>query len=217
MPKFGRFASLQAAVLPVAVALLAILVSLNDAGAQSDEETFPQFYKVMNLPVNVRSISSSKVRVLGFYESGTVLEVLEFDNSRNWARVDWQGGDGWVAKRLIRKMRVEPVIDTSFPQDITCHGADPAWQLTMTKDGAVTFVAGENEKIDGSIGWSSPSDNHGDRKVAFSTGWFTGILQRENCKDPTTQNMVPWNLEIIDTGNLQPRFRSGCCLATAQQ
>lgn len=160
--------------------------------------------------LNVRAEPSAASEDIGDLEPGAAIEVLDFSSDQAWARIVWEEGNGWVAKRYLEDL-TRPRLSSGLPLGLSCSGTEPFWSLQLDASGALAYQAGDEENQT-DISWSAVSRNAGDTRYAFGGSVLEGVLRREQCTDGMSDRDYGWSLDLLirrDTTQLL----SGCCTA----
>jgi len=181
--------------------------------AQAEFQLFPIVYEVVGVAsddvLNVRAEPNASAYDLGDLAPGQQTEVTAFDETGKWARVLWQGEDGWVARRFLQIVDQYGDDFSGMPVNLNCGGTEPFWnaEIYPKAEFSITKMGGETSwmPIEGSI----MSSNMYHPNYAFETPRFTGFIRRAECSDGMSDVTCGWALDLLEKG--EKRLWSGCC------
>jgi len=175
---------------------------------------FPIIYEVTGVAdddvLNVRIEPNAGAYDIGDLLPHAQVEVTAIDDSGKWARIQWHGEDGWVARRYL--VEVERFGDefSGMPVDLLCTGTEPFWAADITSDAQFSFAELGDEADWMPVANSVMSTNMYRSNYAFDTAKFTGLLRRAECSDGMSDMTYGWALDLLEKG-ADPRLLSGCC------
>ncbi len=183
--------------------------------AQADFTLFPAIFEVMgvsdNDTLNVRLAPKADAEDIGDLYPNTQVEVTAFDATEKWARIVWQGMDGWISRRYLQEAPQYGDDFSGMPVDLSCHGTEPFWYGDITAQGHFNFTKIGAEVETSVIESSVMSNNFLRANYAFETSKYTGFLRRSSCSDGMSDATYGWALDILSKDANAPYLRSGCC------
>lgn len=193
----------------------AFLILLWAACAQA--QSVPAFYNVSGVAaddvLNVRAapgIGNSIVAKLT--SDARFVEVVAFDDTGEWARVNVDEVSGWVALRFLARRANQP--DDELPRPLVCTGTEPFWSLNVAASATAELDRMDEEPI--SIATLDPvtSENRTDRYAIFGQGQsqvFTFMFQRDACTDGMSDRAYGMSVDLFVTEESGVTYLTGCC------
>ncbi|MHA1127655.1 MAG: hypothetical protein ACTSRN_01735 [Alphaproteobacteria bacterium] len=145
----------------------------------------------------------------GDLELGQQAEVTGFDETGDWARVLWNGMDGWVARQFLQAVEQYGDDFSGMPVNLRCSGMEPFWHVEITPDTKFSFTMEGAETSWMPIETSTMSHNNLRSNYVFTTPKFTGFIRRAQCSDGMSDAAYGWALDLLEKGNRN--LWSGCC------
>ena len=191
----------------------ALLLCTTFAHAQA----LPAFYDVSGVApddvLNVRAgpgVGNSIVAKLT--ADARFIEVVAFDESREWARVNVEDTSGWVALRFLDRRPDQP--DDQLPRPLMCAGTEPFWSLDVARTSTATLDRMDDDPI--SVATLDPvtSENRTDRYAIFGqaqTQVFTFMFQRDACTDGMSDRFYGMSVDLFVTEESGVTYLTGCC------
>ncbi|QFT95099.1 Bacterial SH3 domain protein [Roseovarius sp. THAF9] len=191
----------------------ALLLCATFAHAQA----LPAFYDVSGVAaddvLNVRAapgVGNSIVAKLT--ADARFIEVVAFDESREWARVNVDEASGWVALRFLDRRPDQP--DDQLPRPLTCAGTEPFWSLDVGSTASATLDRMDDDPI--SVATLDPvtSENRTDHYAIFGqsqTQVFTFMFQRDACTDGMSDRAYGMSVDLFVTEDSGVTYLTGCC------
>ncbi len=191
----------------------ALLLCATFAHAQA----LPAFYDVSGVApddvLNVRAgpgVGNSIVAKLT--ANARFIEVVAFDESREWARVNVDETSGWVALRFLDRRPDQP--DDQLPRPLMCAGTEPFWSLDIARTATATLDRMDDDPI--SVATLDPvtSENRTDRYAIFGqaqTQVFTFMFQRDACTDGMSDRAYGMSVDLFVTEDSGVTYLTGCC------
>ena len=191
----------------------ALLLCTTFAHAQA----LPAFYDVSGVApddvLNVRAgpgVGNSIVAKLT--ADARFIEVVAFDESREWARVNVEETSGWVALRFLDRRPDQP--DDQLPRPLMCAGTEPFWSLDVARTSTATLDRMDDDPI--SVATLDPvtSENRTDRYAIFGqaqTQVFTFMFQRDACTDGMSDRFYGMSVDLFVPEESGVTYLTGCC------
>lgn len=195
--------------------LSAFLLLLSATFVQA--QALPAFYDVSGVApddvLNVRAgpgVGNSIVARLA--ADARYVEVVGFDETREWARVNVDETSGWVALRFLDRRPDQP--DDQLPRPLTCTGTEPFWSLDVASTASATLDRMDDDAI--SVATLDPvtSENRTDRYAIFGqsqTQVFTFMFQRDACTDGMSDRYYGMSVDLFVTEDSGVTYLTGCC------
>lgn len=202
--------------LPFAISVGVALISLaNSTIAQAEYWLFPIIYEVEGVSegdmLNVREEPNPNAFILGDLLEGQQAEVTAFDESGRWARVLWQGEDGWVARQYLSEVEQFGDDFSGMPVNLYCSGNEPFWSAEITPNNQLNFAKPESPTATMPIENSAMSRNNLRSNYVFKTPRFTGFIRRAECSDGMSDMTYGWALDLLTNNEEEAELLSGCC------
>ncbi len=177
---------------------------------------FPQLASVIGVAaddaLNVRAEPRGSSEDIGDLAPNSIVEVLELDKSRKWARILHQEGNGWVAARFLQE-RSYLTTNAGVPLGLMCIGNEPFWSLALNTDQSLTFEQANLGRRTFQSTWNTRSANMGGAVYGIATQDVQAILRRAACSDGMSDRTYGWSVDVLTAGKEQPTLLSGCCFA----
>lgn len=210
----GRLPSQRA----VAAVVLSLLVAVSAPAHATTEYTLPSLFDVAGVAaddvLNIREAPGANARIVGeLSPDARNIEVVGFDASGKWARINAGEQTGWVAFRFLR-YRLDVWQPQTLPASLQCRGTEPFWSFTATSD-AVVFSTPEVRRtvmpIDSVLDTGGFRDT---RRSVTATGTgqsLTAIIVPMACSDGMSDRAYGLDVTVLleTRGNLQ--MLTGCC------
>ncbi len=192
------------------------LLALALLAAPAAAEVFPGLARVTGVAaddvLNIRAEPSARAAILATLAPGTEgIEVLDISGDGKWALVPLPEGSGWVARRFLQAMPLDP---SSLPRPMRCIGTEPFWAMEIAGFGG-TWSTAEEQDVALSLpvtevapeGWfalaEDPARGHG----------LSLIVTRSMCSDGMSDRRFGLTALIFDKDYRGGRNRiwQGCC------
>jgi len=180
----------------------AALLTVNTTQAQQQSA----YYQVIELEgddhLNVRAEPASASEDIGDLASG----------SKEWGRIIYLEGSGWVALRFMQQIEVEKLANTQVPVGLTCVGAKPFWTLEF-KSQKIGVISTQEEVKQMAVVNTATSRNGNQFPIAVELqtagNTATTTLRRAQCSDGMGGLRYEWAADLV----VNPNFTllSGCC------
>ena len=192
------------------LALWAFSVAAND---------LPAFHNVSGVAeddvLNIRAAPGTAASIIGTLSAtDRFIEVVEKDDSGDWARINTAERSGWVAMRYLARRANQPA-DT-LPRPLSCAGTEPFWSLSLKRDPSAELRnLGEEPRLFTNL-YSVNSSNRQDRYAIFGQekdddGVLTAVFHRAICTDGMSDRAYGISLDVFLTDETGVQFLSGCC------
>lgn len=193
--------------------LIVFLMFTTSAIAQ---EEVPALYDIQGVALNVRAGPGSSFPDIGDLDENKVrLEVISLNEDGRWGSIRWEGGQGWVAMRFLRKREPNIITGHAIEANFICTGTEPFWSLWFHKDGAVSFddyYARHNEHR---LLWSGTATNRSSTPLGFISenvdGQLTGMVQQQSCSDGMSDLPFGYRVDMMLNDSNGPMMLTGCC------
>ncbi|QFT97928.1 Bacterial SH3 domain protein [Roseovarius sp. THAF8] len=192
--------------------LLSLWASLAHAQA------VPAFYDVSGVApddvLNVRAAPGVGNSIVAKLDSGaTYIEVVGFDDSREWARINVEEQSGWVAARFLTRRAGQP--DDELPRPLVCTGTEPFWSLEVARTASATLDRMDEDPVSVSTLNPVTSENRTDRYAIFGQSQtqevFTFMFQRDACTDGMSDRYYGMSVDLFVTEESGVTYLTGCC------
>ncbi|MGK7753172.1 MULTISPECIES: COG3650 family protein [unclassified Roseovarius] len=180
-------------------------------------QSLPAFYDVSGVAaddvLNVRAgpgVGNSIIAKLN--ADASFIEVVAFDETRKWARVNVDEASGWVAVRFLDRRLDQP--DNQLPRPLTCTGTEPFWSLAIDRTATATLDRMDDEPITVATLEPVTSQNRTDHYAIFGqaqTQVFTFMFQRDACTDGMSDRAYGMSVDLFVTEESGVTFLTGCC------
>ncbi len=186
---------------------------------QAQPALFPEVFTVTGVAsddtLNIRNKPSERSADTGDLYPHDQIEVIALSEDRNWGKIIWQEGNGWVSMRYLRPSPLPHMPDSEMPLQLACSGTEPFWSATLWPNRNLEFkdYATDAPASFQRIGQSSTAQGFAPVSFAFTAGKFTGLLERSPCSDGMSERDYGWQLRLLDQASGRLQLRSGCCQA----
>lgn len=183
-------------------------------------QAVPAFYDVSGVAaddvLNVRAAPGVGNSIVGKLSAdATFIEVVGFDDSREWARINVEEQSGWVALRFLTRRADQP--EDELPRPLMCTGTEPFWSLEIARTATATLDRMDEDTISVSTLDSVTSENRTDRYAIFGqsqTQVFTFMFQRDACTDGMSDLYYGMSVDLFVTEDSGVTYLTGCCSLT---
>ncbi|WP_135502654.1 SH3 domain-containing protein [Roseovarius aestuariivivens] len=180
-------------------------------------EPLPAFYDVTDVAetdvLNIRSEPRIGGSIIGTLAAdATDVEVVAYDDSGEWGRINTQERAGWVALRFLSRQAGQP--GDALPRPLRCIGNEPFWSLSLAEDSSAEFLRpGQAAVAFGNL-YTVVAENRTDRYAIFAEAEarvLTAVFRRAQCTDTMSDRAYGIDVDIFLTEQSGVSFVSGCC------
>jgi uncharacterized membrane protein len=198
-------------------AVMALLIAAAPASA-TPEYTLPTLFSVTGVAVddvlNIRAAPSSSAPIIGeLSPRARNIEVVGYDASGQWARVNTGETSGWAALRFLA-YQTDVWKPGALPPTLHCLGTEPFWSLGRV-GGAVMFATPDQPDTEIRIDQVLTTGRYGDpRRTVVGQGVgqeLTAVMVPMECSDGMSDRAYGLDVTLILQGGGAPRMLTGCC------
>jgi uncharacterized membrane protein len=168
--------------------------------------------------LNVRSKASARSAIVIRipYDTAGIrrLEGEAVVVGQTWWRIKWQGKQGWVNKRYLKKVvqhTGSSATGEAKPAILHCGGNEPFWGMKITQH-ALAFSPMSGQKINVPVIFNKTSENNTSIAAIYAKKngkQVIAMLQKVSaCSDGMSDINYPYAIAVIINNK---QFYSGCC------
>lgn len=203
--------------------IASIIAFLSAAGVAWAAE--PGYFRVIGVKaddvLNIRADPKPEADAVGELAPGAgPVEILEVETSggSEWGRLVAGDGDGWVSMRFLEAIEVETVGETLIPDGLVCGGAEPFWDITLSKSAGLKFnsMVGLELTMPFTLAMNATARQHRFAVRASSQGYTATAMLGKNeiCYDSMADGTYGWRVDLLleKPGDADyPQLFEGCC------
>lgn len=183
-------------------------------------QAVPAFYDVSGVAaddvLNVRAAPGVGNSIIAKLTSDAAnIEVVAFDETGDWARINVGEASGWVAARFLTRRAGQP--DDRLPRPLVCTGTEPFWSLNVGRSETAELTRMGEDPIPVTTLDPVTSENRTDRYAIFGQGddrVFTFMFQRDACSDGMSDRVYGISVDLFMTEQTGVTYLTGCCNIT---
>lgn len=201
----------------VASLLSLILLIVSAPAHATTEYVLPSLFDVAGVAANdvlyIRETPSTRGRIVGQLAPGARnIEVVGYDASGKWARINVGEQTGWVAFRFLL-YRVDVWRPESLPANLHCLGNEPFWSLKASANTVV--LSTPEDRIVMEIDTVLDSGRFRDtRRSVTTTGGvqsLTAIIVPMACSDGMSERAYGLDVTVLLDTRGDRQMLTGCC------
>lgn len=206
-------------VLQSRLPILAFTLLVSLPALAQNEFLQPEIYKLTGVSaggaLNVRAGPSTGTADIGDLPSGATIEILELDTRKDWGRILFKEGNGWVAMGYLEPATTATIRESALPEGLLCSGAEPFWYLDMSTEEEITVsVLGSIEPLNTPLESIRRLIEWQPFPVALKAGAesarITAVIDNGSCTDGMTTREYGRVIEmILETDEVS--VLTGCC------
>jgi uncharacterized membrane protein len=198
--------------------LLGLFLIAGGPASATPEYTLPTLFQVTGVAVddvlNIRAAPRSSAPIIGTLSPrARNIEVVGYDASGQWARVNSGESSGWAALRYLA-YQTDVWTAGALPPSLHCGGTEPFWSLGRV-GGAVMFATPDLPDIEVRIDQVLTTGAHGDpRRTVLGQGAgqdLTAVMVPMECSDGMSDRAYGLDVTLILQGQGAARMLTGCC------
>ncbi len=180
-------------------------------------QALPALFDVTNVAeddvLNIRQEPTTSSSIIGkLSHTDRNIEVVEFDASEEWGRVNTGEMSGWVSLRFLNRRPGQ--VEDELPRPLICIGTEPFWSLQID-EGETAELSRPGETPVG-IQMLEPvtASNRTDRYAIFGQGGdrvYTFIFHRDACSDEMSDRAYGISVDLFLTEDQGVSYVTGCC------
>lgn len=186
----------------------------------ANAQAVPAFYNVSGVAaddvLNVRAAPGVGNTIIAKLEANaSAIEVVAFDDTGDWARINVGETSGWVAARFLARRPGQP--EDRLPRPLICSGTEPFWSLEIDRAETASFTRMDQDTIPVVTLDPVTSENRTDRYAIFGQGndrVFTFMFQRDACSDGMSDRAYGISVDLFMTEDAGVTYLTGCCNIT---
>ncbi|WP_317056494.1 SH3 domain-containing protein [Roseovarius rhodophyticola] len=196
--------------------LFSVLVALILA-SKAYSEALPAYYNVSNVApddvLNIRQAPSTAASIIGkLGHEDTSIEVVAFDEDKEWGQVNIGEMAGWVSLRFLTRQPGQ--IDDELPSPLVCAGTEPFWTLDIAGGETAQLSRPGETPVDVRMLEPVTASNRTDRYAIFGQGGdrvYTFIFHRDACSDGMSDRAYGMSVDLFLTEEKGVSYVTGCC------
>ena len=200
--------------------LIAVLTALTAGKACAEP---PELARIHGLPagetLTIRAEPRASANAVGRFADGDgPIEILETvrNGETEWARISHGEGRGWVARRFLQDVELQPIGETSLTVGLICSGTEPFWSIDLSEPGAAFWrdpETGTATRVTIQHGVGAAGRGGWPAALRLTGRSFEGVLVAAptECSDGMSDRDYPWTALLVDQTEGRPRLFEGCC------
>jgi uncharacterized membrane protein len=146
---------------------------------------------------------------------GGPVEVVETDRTRNWGRIVWGEGNGWVDLRALEPSEPPTLAGSAIPVGLLCLGTEPFWDVSVVSAAEMRVRRLDGVTAMARIGGATASRNGAGFPAmvwAEAGGLAARLLVRPGqCSDGASDRDYGWVADAVIVEDGRQSLFSGCC------
>jgi len=164
--------------------------------------------------LNIRAAPTATAAIIGTLPPhARDIEVVGYDKSGRWARINTGESSGWAALRYLA-YQVDVWNPDTLPPTLRCFGTEPFWGF-MPQGNTVVFstpdVAHTGMIIERVLSTGVFRDPRRSVLAADDTLRMTAVIVPMACSDGMSDRAYGLDASVILEGNGKPQMLTGCC------
>jgi uncharacterized membrane protein len=214
-PSTARF---FAAFLAAKGLLLALFLFAASPAAATQEYILPTLFDVTGVAaddvLNIREAPSASAAIIGTLRpDARDIEVVGYDASGRWARINAGERSGWAALRYLA-YQVDVWIPGALPPTLHCLGTEPFWSFRPAAN-QIAFSTPDDAEVRMRIETVLTTGRFRDPRRSVSakdgTRRLTAVLVPMACSDGMSDRAYGLDVTVILEEAGRPQLLTGCC------
>lgn len=163
--------------------------------------------------LNIRAAPDAGAAIVGTLRpNARDIEVVRYDDTGRWARINAGESSGWAALRFLR-YQVDVWDPETLPPTLHCRGNEPFWSLQMRGDDLVFATPDEPEsalRITQVLSTGMLRDLRRSVTAESETRRMTAVMVPMACSDGMSDRAYGLDITVILEGG-EPQMLTGCC------
>lgn len=198
--------------------LLGLFLIAASPALATPEYTLPTLFDVTGVAandrLNIRAAPSASAAIIGTLSpDARAVEVVGYDGTGKWARINTGDRSGWAALRFLA-YQVDVWKPGALPPSLHCLGTEPFWSLGRRGD-MVVFATPETPETVIRIDQVLTTGRFGDpRRAVVAQGAsqrMTAVMVPMACSDGMSDRAYGLDVTVIIEGIAEPQMLTGCC------
>jgi uncharacterized membrane protein len=164
--------------------------------------------------LNIRASPDPSAPILGaLAPDARGIEVVGYDDSGRWARINHAEQSGWVALRYLA-YRIDVWQPGGLPATLRCFGTEPFWSLRAAGDGIIFETPGLTSprvRLDQVLDTGAFRDPRRVFQAEISVGTLTAVMVPMACSDGMSDRAYGLDVTVILSGGDGEQMLTGCC------
>ena len=186
--------------------------------AATQEYILPTLFDVTDVAegdvLNIRQAPSAGAAIIGtLAPDARDIEVVGYDSTGQWARVNTAERSGWVALRYLA-YQVDVWTPGTLPATLQCLGTEPFWSFRPRGE-AVVLSTPDAPETAMSIGQVLTTGVFRDPRRSVlaesDSSSFTAIIVPMECSDGMSDRAYGLDVTVVIEGPGEPQMLTGCC------
>lgn len=200
------------------VLLLGLLLVAAWPVSATPEYVLPTLFDVTGVAsndiLNIRAAPSASAAIIGTLSPhARDIEVVGYDSSGQWARINTSESSGWASLRYLA-YRTDVWKPGALPPTLHCFGNEPFWSLGRRGD-AVVFSTPDHPATEIGIDQVLTTGMFRDtRRSIIAQGVarrMTAVMVPMACSDGMSDHAYGLDVTVIIEGTGAPQMLTGCC------
>ena len=186
--------------------------------AATQEYTLPTLFDVTGVAandvLNIRATPNASAAIIGTLSpQARDIEVVGYDETGRWARVNVGEQGGWAALRFLA-YQVDVWTQGTLPPTLHCLGNEPFWSL-RPRGSRVVFSTPETPesamRIEQIVTTGMFRDPRRSVTAQGETLRITAVMVPMACSDGMSDRAYGLDVTVILEGRGEPQMLTGCC------
>ncbi len=200
-----------------ALVLVCFLVTAVPAAA-TQEYTLPSLFDVTGVAandvLNVRAAPNAGAAIISTLSPQTRdIEVVGYDETGQWARINTGERSGWVALRYLA-YQTDVWTPGTLPPTLRCLGNEPFWSFRPSGDNIVFSTPEQPEsvmRIEQVLATGVFRDPRRSVSAQGEIGRLTAVMIPMACSDGMSDRSYGLDVTVILARGGEPQMLTGCC------
>lgn len=197
---------------------LGVLMVLAEPVLATPEYVLPTLFDVTGVAtndvLNIRATPDAGAPILdSLAPDARGIEVVGYDDSGRWGRINHAEQSGWVALRYLA-YRTDVWEAGALPATLRCFGTEPFWSLQADGDGVI-FETPERTSplvpLDQILDTGAFRDPRRVFRAEVSVGTLTAVMVPMACSDGMSDRAYGLDVTVVLSGGGGARMLTGCC------
>ena len=217
-PRSSTAVRFEPSLAPLKGLVLGIFLIAACPAAATPEYVLPSLFEVTGVAtndvLNIRSAPNANAAIIGTLSPvAREIEVVGYDATGRWARINSGERSGWVALRYLT-YQVDVWKPGSLPPTLHCSGNEPFWSL-RPKGNMVIYSTPETPDSAMTLDQVLSTGMFKDPRRSFSaqgeSGRMTAVIVPMACSDGMSDRAFGLDVTVILEGFAEPQMLIGCC------
>jgi uncharacterized membrane protein len=198
--------------------LLGIFLIAAWPAAATQEYILPTLFDVTDVAegdvLNIREAPSASAAIIGtLAPDARGVEVVGYDTTGQWARINTSERSGWAALRYLA-YQVDVWTPETLPGTLQCLGNEPFWSFRPTGDTVVFSTPDAPETVMKIAQVLTTGVFRDPRRSILAQGESSSIIAAivpMECSDGMSDRAYGLDVTVILEGRVGPKMLTGCC------